>query len=126
MKLSKKSKKILYRVCYIVCLITFIVCAGMLIFYYWDSYQSEKKVDDLKNLIVEESYEVDIATTEDDGDSDNNTPDVLAVPDFVEIDGVMVQTKFHKLYQRNTDFIGWITIEGTDIDYPVMQSMYDE
>lgn len=28
--------------------------------------------------------------------------------------------KFYEYYNKNTDTIGWITIEGTNIDYPVM------
>lgn len=30
------------------------------------------------------------------------------------------------LYQQNNDFIGWLSIDGTNIDYPVMQSKDDE
>lgn len=31
-------------------------------------------------------------------------------------------TKYMPLYQRNNEFSGWIEIEGTKIDYPVMQN----
>lgn len=31
-------------------------------------------------------------------------------------------TKYMPLYQRNNEFSGWIEIEGTNIDYPVMQN----
>ena len=30
-----------------------------------------------------------------------------------------------KLYQQNPDIVGWIQIEGTSIDYPVMQTPAD-
>ena len=30
--------------------------------------------------------------------------------------------EYQTLYAENTDFIGWISIEGTNIDYPVMQT----
>lgn len=30
--------------------------------------------------------------------------------------------KYKALYEQNNDFIGWISIEGTSINYPVMQS----
>lgn len=30
--------------------------------------------------------------------------------------------QYAPLYEQNSDFFGWITIEGTDIDYPVMYS----
>ena len=32
---------------------------------------------------------------------------------------------YAQLKEQNSDFIGWITIEGTNIDYPVMQSVDD-
>lgn len=33
--------------------------------------------------------------------------------------------KFTELYQTNEDIVGWLTIDKTDIDYPVMQCMED-
>lgn len=36
------------------------------------------------------------------------------------------QTAFKKyaaVYEQNSDFVGWISIEGTNIDYPVMQTI---
>lgn len=33
--------------------------------------------------------------------------------------------KYFPLYQKNSDFIGWISIVGTEIDYPVMQTPED-
>lgn len=36
------------------------------------------------------------------------------------------QTAFEKyaaVYEQNSDFVGWISIEGTNIDYPVMQTI---
>ena len=34
--------------------------------------------------------------------------------------------KYKELYEINPDLIGWLTIDGTVIDYPVMQTMEDE
>ena len=34
--------------------------------------------------------------------------------------------KYKELYELNSDLIGWLTIDGTVIDYPVMQTMEDE
>ena len=33
------------------------------------------------------------------------------------------QDKYARVYERNTDMVGWICIEGTAIDYPVMQTV---
>lgn len=37
-----------------------------------------------------------------------------------------VLEKYRALYQENGDLVGWLSIEGTDIDYPVMQREDDE
>ena len=34
--------------------------------------------------------------------------------------------KFAKLYKKNSDIAGWIKIDGTEIDYPVMHTSDDE
>lgn len=34
--------------------------------------------------------------------------------------------QYQALYEQNTDFMGWLTIVGTRIDYPVMYTPYDE
>lgn len=34
--------------------------------------------------------------------------------------------KYEDLHEENADFVGWISIEGTKIDYPVMQCEDDE
>lgn len=37
-----------------------------------------------------------------------------------------VSEKWRELYSENRDLIGWLTVEGTKIDYPVMQCEDDE
>lgn len=41
------------------------------------------------------------------------------------IDENTMLEEYQELYKENTDFAGWITIEGTNIDYPVMQNLAD-
>lgn len=43
----------------------------------------------------------------------------------IEKEPVMLE-QYVKLYEENPDLAGWITIEGTKINYPVMQSEDDE
>lgn len=41
-------------------------------------------------------------------------------------EGPEVQDRFKVLYSENSDIIGWIKIDGTSIDYPVMYTPDDE
>lgn len=123
-KTNKKGKKKKSSAFYwILLVLLFAVFAGCLIYlvkYFWESKKSEDKVDELRELIVidenSDMHQPDIVATASDAETDT----------FEEVDGKRILSKYVNLYKRNNDFIGWLTIEGTVIDYPVMQSMYDE
>lgn len=38
----------------------------------------------------------------------------------------VIMDKYAELYSINSDLVGWLKIDGTIIDYPVMQTMWDE
>lgn len=41
-------------------------------------------------------------------------------------DANVMLSQFEKLYEQNSDIVGWLSIEGTKINYPVMQNEDDE
>ena len=43
-----------------------------------------------------------------------------------EGDGLSILPEYRTLYQQNPDIIGWLKINDTSIDYPVMQTLEDE
>lgn len=45
--------------------------------------------------------------------------------EIVASDGHTVLKEYRKLYKKNQDLVGWITVGGTKIDYPVMQTPKD-
>ena len=58
---------------------------------------------------------------------EQNTFDDLAqmVQDTDETDDDGALRKYDELYKKNPDFFGWLKIEGTKIDYPVMYTPRD-
>ena len=57
---------------------------------------------------------------------DTETPAVVPTDKTVsKSDGEKMMEKYGKLYNRNNDFIGWLDIDGTNIHYPVMQSVLE-
>lgn len=124
---SKKRKQIINRVLMIFFACVFLFSASYLAIYYYNSYKSERKVDSLKDKIItiedENTDDENISNSEDNlSEVKDNPPEI----NYIDINGTLVQEKFSELYRMNPDFIGWITIEGTEVDYPVMQSMNDE
>ncbi len=121
-KSSKKRKKLVYNVCMFMCGAIFIGCLAYLISYFWQSKKSEDRFEELKDLIVQTEKE---ASSEGSNASIDESVENLML-DYININGVKVQLKFSELYMLNSDFIGWLSIDGTEIDYPVMQTMEDE
>lgn len=51
------------------------------------------------------------------------TPDIEGVPDDTPVsEGEDVLAKYKELYLQNEDMVGWISIAGTTVNYPVMQT----
>lgn len=48
--------------------------------------------------------------------------EVYAAEPIQEI-GPQILPEYQALYEKNSDLAGWLTIEGTDIDYPVLQAV---
>ena len=87
------------KIILIICLIVFIGSAGVLADYFINGMKEQNALEDLK----------DLQTEREDLITDKGT----------------VMGKYADLYLANGDIIGWVTVEDTKIDYPVMQTQSD-
>ncbi|MBR2570723.1 MAG: class B sortase, partial [Clostridia bacterium] len=55
----------------------------------------------------------------------NNVPSYDAL-EKIELDESKILPELREIYEMNHDFVGWISIEGTEIDYPVVQTEDNE
>ena len=104
-------KKKLITILMIICIVVAVGCGGYLAHYYIVSARSEGAVDQLREQIGK-----DITDNSANPDNDPDTKNA----NMVEVNGVSVQKKYAELYKENPDFVGWLTIADTHIDYPVM------
>lgn len=111
----KSKKNLIINILLVVFSITFIVSGFFIGRYYYTIYRSEKAVSELKDLIDEA-----------EGDTSTGNKKGETKKEFVDCDGVKVQKKFSKIYKKNNDFIGWLSIAGTKVDYPVMHTPDNE
>ncbi len=124
---SKKKKKIAGKVAYIAAFVllvaVFIGSAIYLIRYYGEKEKSEDLYTDLREMKNEPVQSPVTEITEMQRDESGNEVPVVK---YVEIDGVRVLKEYAGLYEKNRDFVGWLMIDGTEIDYPVMCTPDDE
>lgn len=112
----KSKKNTIINILIVIFTATFLISGFFIGRYYYTIYRSEKVVSDLKKLIEEES-------SANASSNDKQTNNKI---EQVDINGTKVQKKFEKVYKKNNDFIGWLSIEGTKVDYPVMYTPKNE
>lgn len=84
----------------------FLFSGVMLYRQYADEKQSAEAFDNIAALVQDETPPVD-----EPQESEIPQPEQTAFE------------KYSAVYEQNSDFVGWISIDGTNIDYPVMQTI---
>ena len=104
-------KKTILNIILVIALICFCFSAYKLGTYWWHARQTVQLSNELAGLVNDnDNVVVNIPAASSDPGSDTQ-----AQPDARD----SMMAKYGELYHRNNDFIGWLTIEGTDISYPV-------
>lgn len=111
LKKKERKRRILMAVCLFLCIISF----GYLGAYYQVSAKSAREFEELSALkeagargANSGNKKVEIHLT----DKDMSVPDILP--------------EYEKIHQKNQKLIGWVKIDDTIIDYPVMQTVNNE
>lgn len=94
----------------VTCILVFVASGVYLFSYFWSAKQTEDELGELQQLRdVEDSEEGLIS------DIQNNS----------RAKDRQVLKQYKKLYEKNKDLIGWLQVQDSSIDYPVMQTPKD-
>lgn len=99
------KKKWMTNVLLVILVLVFIGSGFYLFRYFWSAKQTEGELGELQQMREE-------GVSDDEGEI--QTPK-----------GQTIMKEYRKLYKKNSDIIGWVTVKGTQIDYPVMQTPND-
>jgi sortase B len=97
----------------------FILSATMLMLHYGRASREERELKRLAALVAD--------NTALPPSPDGSTPELPAatpIPVQTPQEPVMLE-QYRALYEQNTDMAGWIRVDGTGIDYPVMYTADD-
>lgn len=86
-----------------------------------DARTSADAFNELENLIVMPTEPVD-DTSRIELDTDPTIEPAESLDPELE-EAQNAYAKYKALYEENSDFIGWISIDGTNVNYPVMQTI---
>ncbi len=112
-----KARKIIYIVAIVVLLAIFAVSAVYVIDYFVDSAQQKAQYDELAGIVesIQKDNPVQTMPTgaSEPGETEGTEP--------AQSDGSILP-EYAPLYQMNDDLVGWLRIDGTNVNYPVMQT----
>lgn len=113
-------KKAIVTILILILLAIFGISAFHVVTYFVESKEQEAHYDELSD-IVKDAQEAAKATTS--ASEKETKPAEATEPENTEPaeDGGMLPG-YAELYEINNDLVGWMRIEGTEIDYPVMQT----
>lgn len=122
-KNSKRARG--YRIAGILCVLAAFACLAYFLYadYLEDQSAAEmKRLQDMQNMtghyIEEEAFSEEVVGEHQIVPSDDVPAEEEKKP--VEIPDLLPEYK--KIYAENKDLVGWLEIEGTNINYPVLQS----
>ena len=98
-----RPKTIISKLIFLIALCVFIVCAVLLIQYFWNDAQADTEYNNIKSLYTEAQPQ-----------QPEDQPQIEMPEGYRE--------QFRALYGINPDIKGWITIPNTTVDYPVVQT----
>lgn len=113
-------KKVLYTITIIVLLAVFCFSGYQVVNYFLESREQAEQFDELASLKENAKEETVPATTQE-----TEAPDVTEATQETESTEETEPTilpEYAELYEMNNDLAGWIKIEGTEVDYPVMHT----
>lgn len=111
----------------IICILSICVFLGCILYiadFYYQGYAYQKRNQSISAIIKEEANNSgQFRQLEDTKEADANLSEEDNSSNISEssLKSGRILPEFTEVYEKNSDFIGWLTIADTIIDYPVMQ-----
>lgn len=123
-KSKKRDKKTALSYVVVISALIMLYCAGRLFVYTVQNAEGEARNRALRDKKKTSAL---IPLSGEEGIIPSGSVSASAYDDTGEDNGELrVLEQYKELYDMNNDMVGWVTIDGTEIDYPVMQTVYDE
>lgn len=105
-----KAKRIIYIVVFVILLAIFAVSAVYVADYFIDSHNHQSQYEDLASIVESVQKETEGSDPSDGPAPTDPSSEKPILPEYQE------------LYELNNDLVGWLKIDGTRVNYPVLQS----
>lgn len=103
-----------------------VILIGSVFYIGYNQYKNkmeEKRIEELQQNIIENPESADIVKEQLETETEVlETQEIEEYETETQIEEKTILPEYEDLYNENPDLIGWIKVEDTPIDYPVMQT----
>ena len=121
-KLPKRFLGSLRRILIIVFSLIFLVCFIWIARYLLDSFRNNQYYDILASQMASLQAATTISPTTAVTDPSATVPPTAVPPTTAAPTEPQILPEYLPFYEQNNDMVGWITVPGTKVNYPVMQT----
>lgn len=114
-KKRKKRKKLIWGTILILSIIIAILCILKIFFWNQDNKTIDKITEDINNDKIVQETQTD--TAENINPPEDKSDDYW---DYIKMD--MMSVDFNELKKKNDDTVGFIKVNGTNVNYPIVQT----
>ena len=112
-------KKKIYIAAMVLFALIFAVSAYFLISYFLQINKAQKAYEELAN-IKEQALQQALENAPVDENGNRQEPELVVTTDK-DGEPMLILPEYAPIFERNKDLVGWIQIDGTNIDFPVVQ-----
>ena len=119
-----KLGKVVYIAIILLLVAVFAVSAFHVGSYWFTSAKEKNQFDELAAMKEEAAQQASrpVETESSDTEPPAETTDPTETTEETEPTEPVILAEYVPIYEKNNDVVGWIKIDGTQIDYPVMQT----
>ncbi len=118
MKRELKIKNVIIRILLLISCIMFIIEVANILTWYFDNDKIDKQIDNIEKIV--DVKEIDDTDNIELSEQDNEIPKEDPYWDYIKMN--MIDVDLSKLKTSNQNVIGWIQVNGTNINYPFVQA----
>lgn len=117
---KKKKVSVIYVLLMGICAVTFLVSSGLLIKKMMENKKQDEAFEEISSMFIEEESSISQPLETQTAEEDSVEMTALQWMRWWEETAKERYPVYQSLKAENDDFAGWVKIEGTRIDYPVM------
>ena len=117
------NKKVLYKRLSNICMVIFLLAGGYVGYILYVDYRSEQDLKKVQEMVTKQpDVEAEVVLpTEPDESEENKTPTPQVTQSVATAPSKPIEIDYESLTKLNSDAMGWISINDTKINYPVVQ-----